>query len=433
MLELPGKHNTAKVFTNNISQETISQIIQFCNQDFLKNSKIRIMPDTHAGNDCVIGTTMTLPDKKVIPNLVGHDIGCGMFIVKLKEKEIDLEKLDNVIRKYIPAGAKIRDKYHDYVKYVHLEKLRCKSAVGIDKSLKAMGTLGGGNHFIEVNKDSKGNLYLVIHTGSRTLGKYICKHYQEKGYKILTDNTELREFIINKFKAEGKEQLINDELKKIPRINIPKNLAYVEGKDFDDYVHDMQITQFFANINREAIADTIIEKMELTEIDSFHTIHNYIEDNFTSNSEYQYVLRKGAIRALKDETVLIPINMRDGSILAKGKGNLDWNYSAPHGAGRLFSRSEAKELISLEEYKESMKDIFTTSINQNTIDESPMVYKPIEEILENINESVEVIDILKPIYNFKASDLDGLDFVKEKIEERKRTRLEREQNNEGKN
>lgn len=289
------------------------------------------------------------------------------------------------------------------------------------------------NHFIEVNKDSKGNLYLVIHTGSRTLGKYICKHYQEKGYKILTDNTELREFIINKFKAEGKEQLINDELKKIPRINIPKNLAYVEGKDFDDYVHDMQITQFFANINREAIADTIIEKMELTEIDSFHTIHNYIEDNFTSNSEYQYVLRKGAIRALKDETVLIPINMRDGSILAKGKGNLDWNYSAPHGAGRLFSRSEAKELISLEEYKESMKDIFTTSINQNTIDESPMVYKPIEEILENINESVEVIDILKPIYNFKASDLDGLDFVKEKIEERKRTRLEREQNNEGKN
>lgn len=267
------------------------------------------------------------------------------------------------------------------------------------------------NHFIEVNKDSKDNLYLVIHTGSRTLGKYICKHYQEKGYKILTDNTELREFIIN----------------------IPKNLAYVEGKDFDDYVHDMQITQFFANINREAIADTIIEKMELTEIDSFHTIHNYIEDNFTSNSEYQYVLRKGAIRALKDETVLIPINMRDGSILAKGKGNLDWNYSAPHGAGRLFSRSEAKELISLEEYKESMKDIFTTSINQNTIDESPMVYKPIEEILENINESVEVIDILKPIYNFKASDLDGLDFVKEKIEERKRTRLEREQNNEGKN
>lgn len=432
MIELPGKHNTAKVFTDNISQKTISQIIQFCNLDFLKDSKIRIMPDTHAGNDCVIGTTMTLPNHKVIPNLVGHDIGCGMFVVKLKEKDIDLEMLDKVIREYVPAGAKVHDKYHKYVKYVHLDKLKCKSAVGIDKSLKAMGTLGGGNHFIEVNKDSEGNLYLVIHTGSRTLGKYICKHYQELGYRKLTDNREQREAIINKFKTEGKEQLINNELKKLPKVNIPKNLAYVEGKDFDDYVHDMQLTQFFANMNREAIADTIIDKMGLTEISSFHTIHNYIEDNSTTNSEYKYVLRKGAISSRLDEIVLIPINMRDGSILAKGKGNPDWNYSAPHGAGRVFSRSQAKEIISLEEFQESMKDVFTTSVNQNTIDESPMVYKPMEEILGNITEAVDVIDILKPIYNFKASDLDGLDFVQAKIAERKKRKLEREQN-EGKN
>lgn len=284
------------------------------------------------------------------------------------------------------------------------------------------------NHFIELDKDSEDNLYLVIHTGSRTLGKYICKHYQELGYKKLTDNSEQREAIINKFKAEGKEQLINDELKKLPKINIQKNLAYVEGKDFDDYVHDMQLTQFFANMNREAIADTIIDKMGLTEISSFHTIHNYIEDNSTTNSEYKYVLRKGAISARLDEIVLIPINMRDGSILAKGKGNPDWNYSAPHGAGRIYSRSQAKEVITLEEFQDSMKNVFTTSVNQNTIDESPMVYKPMEEILENITESVDVIDILKPIYNFKASDLDGLDFVQAKIAERKRKRLEREQN-----
>lgn len=428
MIELPGKYNTAKVFTDNIAQEAISQIIQFCNQDFLKNSKIRIMPDTHAGNDCVIGTTMTLPDHKVIPNLVGHDIGCGMFVVKLKEKEIDLEELDRVIREHVPAGAAIHSKYHKYTKYVHLDKLRCKSAVGMDKSLKAMGTLGGGNHFIELNKDSEDNLYLVVHSGSRSLGKYICKYYQEKGYKTLTDNSEEKLAIINSYKAQGKEQLINDELKKIKKVKIPKNLAYVEGKDFDDYVHDMSITQFFAQMNREAIADTILDKMKLNEENSFHTIHNYIEDNSTTNSEYKYVLRKGAISARLDELVLIPINMRDGSILAKGKGNSDWNYSAPHGAGRLFSRSEAKELISLEEFQDSMVDVFTTSVNQNTIDESPMAYKPMEEILDNITESVDVIDILKPIYNFKASDLDGLDFVKEKIEERKRKKLEREQN-----
>lgn len=404
MIKLEGKFNEAKVFTDNISQEAISQIIQFCNQEFLKDCKIRIMPDTHAGNDCVIGTTMTLSNYKVIPNLVGHDIGCGVFVVKLKEKDIDLEKLDEVIKEYVPTGAEVHDKYHSYTKYVNLDKLRCKSAVGIDKSLKAMGTLGGGNHFIELNKDSKDNLYLVVHTGSRTLGKYVCKYYQNLGYKKLTDNSEQREAIINKFKAEGKEQLINDELKRLPRINIPKNLAYVEGKEFDDYVHDMQITQFFAQMNREAIADTIIEKMGLKTGRSFHTIHNYIEVDCDVNSKTGCypILRKGAIRAADGEVALIPINMRDGSIIATGKGNPEWNYSAPHGAGRLLSRSKAKELLNIEDFKNTMKDVYSSSVCDSTLDEAPMAYKPIEEILENIVDTVDDIKIIKPIYNYKA-------------------------------
>lgn len=402
MIELKGKCNTAKVFTDNIESEAINQIIELCNQEFIKDSKIRIMPDTHAGAGCTIGTTMTL-NGKVVPNLVSYDIGCGMFTVKLLDKEIDLSVLDTVIREYIPAGQTIRKFNHRYNQYIPLNNLKCIQNVNIDRAMKSVGTLGGGNHFIELSKDSKGNLYLIIHTGSRYLGKQIAEYYQKKAIENITKNNidKKKNEIINKLKSEGKEKEIQQALKDIKPINIPSELCYLEGKDYKDYLHDMHIAQSYARINREAIADIIIDKMKLKEATCFHTTHNYIDENFKIDNEY--VLRKGAIRALKDEKVLIPINMKDGSILAKGKGNPDWNYSAPHGAGRLLSRSKAKEQLSLEAFKESMKDIYTTSVNLSTLDEAPMAYKPMDEILSNIKDTVEIIDILKPIYNFKAS------------------------------
>ena len=393
MFELFGKHNTCKVFTDNCDNETISQIIELLNQESVANSQIRIMPDTHAGKGCVIGTTMTITDK-VIPNLVGVDIGCGMYAIKLEETEIDCEKLDKVIRQYIPSGFSIHDRA---ITRSNIDKII--APIDVDRAMKSLGTLGGGNHFIEVDRGNDGKLWLVIHTGSRHLGIEVCKYYQDLAYNKIRNNG-IREKInatIARLKAEGKHHEIENTIKllKMQAGPIPKDLCYIEGEDFYNYINDMKITQEHAKINRYTIASQILQHMNLHEIEIFDTIHNYID---TDNM----ILRKGSISAQANEKVIIPMNMRDGSLICIGKGNPDWNYSAPHGAGRIMSRNQAREQVSLEEFKVSMKDIFSTCVNENTIDESPMVYKPINEIIENIKDTVDIIDIIKPIYNFKA-------------------------------
>jgi tRNA-splicing ligase RtcB len=396
MIEVRGKYNKAKIFTDNVEEAAMSQIIELCNQEFVKDSIIRIMPDTHAGAGCTIGTTMTVSDK-IVPNLVGVDIGCGMETIKLKNNDIDLEKLDRVIHEYIPAGFDIRRKQHPYAAYVELDKLVCKKEVSLDRAKLSIGTLGGGNHFIEVNKDDSGYLYLVVHSGSRHLGKQVAQVYQDRGYRELLKHNEYVSQLIKELKAQGREKEIQEEITKVKVEKINKQLAYVQGKSFDDYLNYMKIVQKFAVLNRKAIVDEIVKRMEFQVAEQFTTIHNYIDiDNM--------ILRKGAISARNGERVLIPINMRDGSLICIGKGNKDWNYSAPHGAGRLMSRSKAKEVISLEEFKKSMEGIYSTTVNRSTLDECALAYKPMDEIVENIKDTVDIIETIKPIYNFKAAE-----------------------------
>ena len=394
MIELTGKYNNAKVFTDNIESSSITQIIELCNQEFTSGSKIRIMPDVHAGAGCTIGTTMTIQDK-VVPNLVGVDIGCGMEVLKLKEKEIDFAKLDEVIRKCIPSGYNIRGKEHPFNSKIDLNKLKYYHQINHNRARLSIGTLGGGNHFIEIDKDENGDLYLVIHSGSRYLGKQIAEHYQELAIVKLLDKRQEKEELINKLKSEGREKEIDTELKKIQAPNIRKELAYLDGQDLENYLNDMQIAQDYATINRKAMAQVLVEHMQLNVIEQFTTIHNYIELE-------SRILRKGAISAKQGEKVIIPINMRDGCLIAEGKGNPDWNYSAPHGAGRILSRGKAKELIDIEEYKESMEGVWSTSVREDTIDEAPMAYKDIEEIIENTKDTIDIIHKLKPVYNFKS-------------------------------
>ena len=568
MIELKGKYNTAKVFTDNIDSETIGQVTSLLNQEFLKDSQVRIMPDCHSGKGCVIGTTMTLKDK-VVPNLVGVDIGCfsgdtkvwcsagyyksikelaekneffmtdsfdiehncfvyskaiafktrtnadlvevtyggkvnytnrkdvkvrctpdhkfltcledngtsrysndtfiwreahqlrpgmrlvaedahivvksvrpllekedvyclnvetthnfaislgvivhncGMLAVKLREKRIDLPLLDSVIRKYVPSGHEVHDNEKENRTSLVVEDLRCASKVNIRKSLayKSVGTLGGGNHFIEVDKDKEGNLWLVIHTGSRHLGLEVCDYYQKEAYQSICDKCndgnikDKRKELIDTLKKQGRISEISKELENLNKSykeqkpNIPYELAYVEGSLFEDYIHDMDLVQKHAVCNRAEIARLILKHAKLTEVEHFETIHNYIDVE-------NMILRKGSVSAQKGEKLLIPINMRDGSLICIGKGNPDWNYSAPHGAGRLMSRAKAKETFSLSEFKKTMNDagIYTTSVNKSTLDECPMTYKPIDEIIKNVEPTVDIIDIIKPIYNFKAGD-----------------------------
>ena len=322
---------------------------------------------------------------------------CGMHVTKLKDKHIEPQKLDKVIREFVPSGFSVRSGVHEYAKYVNLNNLRCiKGVNNLARIYQSLGTLGGGNHFIEVNKDSEGNLYLVIHSGSRNLGKQVAEYYQNLAIEKLSSNLEEQKALIAKLKAEGRQSEIEAELKKLKRPVINKALAYVDGKDFEDYIHDMEITQNFAYWNRKAIAQVILKEMKLKAEDDFTTIHNYIE---TDNM----ILRKGAVSAQAGEILLIPINMRDGSLLCRGKGNADWNYSAPHGAGRLMSRSAAKESFTVNEFKKQMDGIYTTSVGQSTLDECPMAYKGIDDIVNNIGDTVDILDILKPIYNYKAN------------------------------
>lgn len=397
-----GKFNSAKVFTDIVEEGALSQIKTLCDQEFTTQSKIRIMPDVHAGAGCTIGTTMTIVDK-VVPNLVGVDIGCGMEAIEIKNSHIELQKLDKLIYEKIPSGFNIRDTAHKYNSEIDLEQLKCKEKgkINLDRAVHSLGTLGGGNHFIEVGKDEAGKIYLVIHSGSRHLGLQVAEFYQEQAYKALNinSNVDIVKFI-QELKSAGREQEIQqavEKLKKQVNTSFPKELAYVSGQLLEDYLHDMKLVQKFAMLNRKAMMDEIIKGMKLKVVNEFTTIHNYID---TENM----ILRKGAVSAQAGEKLLIPINMRDGSLICVGKGNADWNYSAPHGAGRLMSRTQAKSTYTLSEFKKEMKGIYTTSVNAETLDECPMVYKGMEDIVSNISETAEIVKIIKPIYNFKAGE-----------------------------
>ncbi len=395
MLEFQGKYNKAKVFTNNVEETAAGQIVDLCNQEFARESKIRIMPDTHAGAGCTIGTTMTIQDK-IVPNLVGVDIGCGMEVVIIdkKKEEINFDHLDETTRKYVPSGFSIRDSRHTFSKQIDFRDVRAPFT--LQRAQKSIGTLGSGNHFIELNEDEKGNVYIVIHSGSRNLGKQIAEYYQNFAYEQLMNVKSIKDEMVENLKAEGRESEIQDALKQIKKPVVRKELAYLEGQGFKDYMNDMKIAQKYAELNRKAMIDEIVTRMGWGVVDQFTTIHNYIDmDNM--------ILRKGAISAQEGERVIIPINMRDGSIIAYGKGNPDWNFSGPHGAGRIMSRKKAKEVLSLDDFKNAMNDVWTTSVVQSTLDEAPMVYKPMDEIVENTKDAIDIKHIIKPIYNYKAN------------------------------
>ena len=399
MLEIKGKVNTAICYARVIEDEAIEQIRRMCDYEFTAGSQIRIMPDVHAGKGCTIGTTMTVIDKAV-PNVVGVDIGCGMYTVKLTEREIDLERLDEAAH-FIPSGMNV---WEGRQTRFDLQELRCFRNLKDSRYLeRSLGTLGGGNHFIEVDRAADGTLYLVIHSGSRNLGLQVANHYQNLAIDLNKGKEEYfakRDALIAEYKATGRRTEIQEALKQLrwqeKETTIPEDLCFVYGQYLNDYLHDVEICQRFARENRELMAKILLERSGLTAVCAFHTIHNYIDTE-------EMILRKGAIAAHKGELVLIPINMRDGSVLAVGKGNPEWNYSAPHGAGRIMSRTAAKEQLDVEEYRREMAGIYSTSVNEATLDEAPMAYKSLSDIIDVIAESVDVIEVLKPIYNFKAN------------------------------
>ena len=414
MIEVKGTYNTAKLFTDTADDATIAQVTNLMNQPSVSGSKVRIMPDCHAGAGCVIGTTMTITDK-VIPNLVGVDIGCGMLATKLQEKRIDLPKFDSISQAEIPAGMKMRSEPHSLADELDVKELACykktNCKVSEDVFRLSLGTLGGGNHFWELDKDEEGDIWLVVHTGSRRSGKDVAEYYQRQAYEYVNIVGEKyrkllagkREAFIGQLKKEGREKEISTLLPKweasqeTAKVTVPHEVAWCEGQLFDDYIHDMKIMQEYAKLNRRIITEVILKKCKLHAVSQFETLHNYIDTD-------HMILRKGSVSARAGEKLLIPINMRDGALICIGKGNDDWNQSAPHGAGRLMSRSEAKNSISMKDYRESMAGIYTTSVNKGTLDESPMAYKPIDEIVKNIEPTAEIVSHIKPIYNFKAGD-----------------------------
>ncbi len=398
MLEIKGKVNTAICYAKVIEDEAIQQIRRMCDYSFTEGSRIRIMPDVHAGAGCTIGTTMTVHDKAV-PNVVGVDIGCGMYTVRLAEREIDLERLDAAAH-YIPSGMSVWEGRQERFDLTGLRSYRVlKDTRRLERSL---GTLGGGNHFIEVDTASDGTKYLVIHSGSRNLGKQVAEHYQRLAIDLSKGKEEYfakRDALIAEYKAAGRKSEIQQALKElkwnVKESEIPDDLCFVYGQYLADYLFDVEICQQFARRSRELMAEILMQRSGLSALDAFHTIHNYIDTK-------EMILRKGAIAAHEGEKVLIPINMRDGSVLAIGKGNPEWNYSAPHGAGRIMSRTAAKANLDMEEYRREMAGVYTTSVSEGTIDEAPMAYKSLEDIIDVISDSVDVIEVLKPIYNFKA-------------------------------
>ena len=401
VIEIKGKVNTALCYAKVVEDEAIEQIRRMCDYPMTEGSRIRIMPDVHSGKGCTIGTTMTITDKAV-PNVVGVDIGCGMYTVNLGKGDIDFLKVDAAAH-YIPSGKNV---WEGRKEQFDLTDLTCYRQLKDSKRLvRSLGTLGGGNHFIEIDEAKDGTKYLVIHSGSRNLGKQVAELHQKLAVNLSRgygSYLEKRDEIIRTYKEEGRKEEIQAALKQLKwevyegDTPMPEDLCYLSGKYLEDYLRDVEICQAFARRNRELMAEILIERAGLTAGESFHTIHNYIDTD-------EMILRKGAIAAHKGEKVLIPINMRDGSVIAVGKGNPEWNFSAPHGAGRLMSRTKAKDTLSMEEYKKAMEGIFTTSVNEETLDEAPMAYKSLEDIIDVIEGSVDVIEVIKPVYNFKAS------------------------------
>ena len=400
MVTIQGLYNTAVCYTPELEELAANQIKAVCDQAEFAGCKIRIMPDVHAGKGCTIGTTMTIQDK-IVPGMVGVDIGCGMETVELAEHEIDFDKLDDLIRKEIPYGREVRDTLHALNAEIDLTQLRCADQVNLNRAMRSIGTLGGGNHFIEVDRSEDGRLFLIVHSGSRHLGTEVAEYYQNEGRRALWGgaNYQVQE-VIAQLKAEGRFKEIQktiSALREEHELSIPKDLAYVEGKLFEDYIHDMKITQQFAMLNRKAMVDVIMMGMGFTAVESFTTIHNYIDTD-------AMILRKGSVSAMAGEKLLIPINMRDGSLICVGKGNQDWNCSAPHGAGRLMSRRAAFNALSMEEFKREMEGIYTTCVLPDTLDESPMAYKSMDEIIDQIGPTAEIVERIRPVYNFKAAD-----------------------------
>ena len=394
-----GTYNEAKIFTDVAEPSAVEQVQAMCDSEVFAGSTIRIMPDVHTGASCTIGTTMTIRDK-VVPNMVGVDIGCGMEVVRLKEDHIDFAALDAAVYKNIPAGREVRSAPHPFAQRIDLGGLRCLAAVNVERALCSIGTLGGGNHFIEADCDEEGGLYLVIHSGSRHLGTEVAEYYQKEAYRRLSGNSRAQiAGLIERLKREGRARDIQAEMERAmaQRAPIEEAQAYVSGELFDDYIHDMKLVQQFAALNRQAMAHELLRALGLTAVETFTTIHNYID---TDNM----ILRKGAVSARKGEKLLIPINMRDGALICVGKGNADWNESAPHGAGRLMSRGKAHATLSMEDFRASMAGIFTTSVSEQTLDESPMAYKRMEDIVGNIAPTADIVKVIRPVYNFKAGD-----------------------------
>jgi len=407
MIEISGKYNKAKVFTESLDDFSREQIKRLCDQSFVAESIIRLMPDVHAGAGCTIGTTMTIKDK-IVPNLVGVDIGCGMETIILASntaaaKNFDPVRLDEIIHSEIPSGMDVRENPHEYVSRIALNEIRCRS-IQPERAKKSIGTLGGGNHFIEANRDDDDNLYIVVHSGSRHLGKEIAEYYQEEAWMQRNKNrkTDIAGYIA-KLKSEGLKKEIQTRIEQIKAqiiTDVPQDLAYLDDDLFDDYINDMKITQYFALLNRKAMIDVIMKGLNIpadTGYEQFTTIHNYIDTD-------KMILRKGAVSAEKGEKLIIPINMRDGSIICEGLGNPDWNYSSPHGAGRIMSRKKAFVILKMEDYEKAMEGIYSTSVNKDTIDESPMAYKNMDDIIANISPTADILKIIKPIYNYKAAE-----------------------------
>ncbi len=404
MKEIKGSFATAIVFTDTIDESAVAQLRTICNQPFTEGSRVRVMPDVHSGVGCVIGFTAALGEL-VIPNLVGVDVGCGMLTVELGRDPVDYALLDLIIHENVPAGFNVATQ--PLSEFPELEELLVyRKLNGVERIRCSLGSLGGGNHFIEVDEDDEGNFYLVVHTGSRNLGQQVATLYQDLAQKKIKNaaGRNRQQELINRYKAEGRDAEIDDALKALKKIlpapNLPRGLCYLTGEDRQAYLHDMRICQDFAKLNRRTIADLILTALTDKSIDAFshfETVHNYI-DLETS------IIRKGAVSAKLGEKLLIPINMRDGSLICIGKGNPEWNYSAPHGAGRLYSRAQARQLFSVDEFKRQMKNVYTTSVNAETIDECPMAYKPMEEIMANIAPTVDVFKVIRPRYNFKAGE-----------------------------
>lgn len=369
MIEIKGLYNKAMIFTDIVEETAKQQVTDLCNLPFLQQSKIRMMPDLHAGKGCTVGTTMTIQDK-IVPNFVGVDIGCGMICVQIdiQKENLNFHKLDQMIRRNVPSGMKIRKKAHPNAKKIHFNEILAPINEG--RGRNSVGTLGGGNHFIELNEDSKGKIFLVIHSGSRNPGKQISDYYQQRAIDLLPNRPD-------------KDQLT-------------KNTAYLDGKDMENYLHDVSIAQQYAAMNRQTMADVILESMGWKALHTFDTIHNYVDLT-------HMILRKGAISAQKDEIVIIPMNMRDGSLICRGKGNPDWNFSGPHGAGRIMSRTEARQKVKLAAFEDMMQDVWSTSVTKATVDESPFAYKKMEDIIRHIGDTVEILEVIKPLYNFKAN------------------------------